>query len=490
MPSSTEGRETIGPIGDSHTLPALCVDLDGTLIRTDVLHENLLLLLKSSPWGFVCAVADLFRHGIAAFKRSVSSRVAIRPDLLPYNEEVVAYLRGESARGRRILLVTAADSLVAEAVAEHLGIFDAVLASDGFINLKAAAKADRIRRRLGGKPFEYAGDSSADIPVWKEAAGAIVVGPARSIRKALGRAGIRITREFDSGHNFGAIVRAMRVYQWSKNVLIFGPLLLSHTMFDKARLAPTVEAFAAFCAAASAIYIVNDLLDLQADRQHPRKRLRPFAAGDLTIAQGARLALILLGTCFAISLRMPPLGGLLMALYVVTSLMYSAFAKTRLFLDVITLAGLYTVRLLLGGAVAEIVISPWTLGFSMFFFTSLASCKRLSELRSGRAEDDSPLPGRAYFHLDLLSLTGLACSSGYVAVLVMALYLHSPDVVKLYRRPELMWCLVPLLAYWISRAIMIANRGSMHDDPILFALRDRASLVVGFVAFAVILASL
>jgi hypothetical protein len=146
--------------------------------------------------------------------------------------------------------------------------------------------------------------------------------------------------------------------------------------------------------------------------------------------------------------------------------------------------------LLLGGAVAEIVISPWTLGFSMFFFTSLASCKRLSELRSGRAEDDSPLPGRAYFHLDLLSLTGLACSSGYVAVLVMALYLHSPDVVKLYRRPELMWCLVPLLAYWISRAIMIANRGSMHDDPILFALRDRASLVVGFVAFAVILASL
>jgi 4-hydroxybenzoate polyprenyltransferase/phosphoserine phosphatase len=490
MPSTAEGCERVGRIGDSHTPPALCVDLDGTLIRTDALHESLLLLLKSGLAGFLGALAALFRHGRAAFKRSVSSRAAIRPDLLPYNEELVAYLKGESVRGRRLILVTAADSLVAEAVARHLGIFDAVLASDGSLNLKGAAKADRIRRYLGGEPFEYAGDSSADLPVWKEAAGAIVVNPARSIRKALGRAGVRITREFDSGRHFRAIVRAMRIYQWSKNVLVFGPLLLSHTIFEEARLAATLEAFVAFCAAASAIYIVNDLLDLQADRQHPRKRHRPLAAGDLTIAQGARLALVLLATCFAISLRMPPAGGLLMALYVVTSLMYSAFAKTRLFLDVITLAGLYTVRLLLGGAVAEIVISPWTLGFSMFFFTSLASCKRLSELRASRAEDDGPLPGRAYLQLDLLSLTGLACSSGYVAVLVMALYLQSPDVVKLYSRPQLMWCLVPLLAYWISRALMIANRGSMHDDPIVFALRDRASLVVGFVALSLILASL
>ena len=490
MRSRTAGRETSDRIGDSHTPATLCVDLDGTLVRTDTLHENLLLLLKASPWGLVCAIADLLLHGIAAFKRSVSSRVAIRPELLPYNDEVVSYLKRESAGGRLIILVTAADLRVAEAVAEYLGIFDAVLASDGSINVKGAAKADLIRRRLGDEPFEYVGDSAADIAVWKQAAGAMVVGPARSIREALGSAGVRITREFGSGRRFGAAVRALRIYQWSKNLLIFGPLLLSHTVLVKAKLVPTIEAFAAFCAAASAVYVINDLLDLQADREHPRKRHRPFAAGEVSIAHGALLALALLATCFGISLRMPFLAGLLMALYVVTSLMYSFFAKTRLFLDVITLAGLYTVRLLIGGAAAKIVISPWTLGFSIFFFTSLASCKRLSELRAGRAERDGPIPGRAYLQLDLLSLTALACSSGYSAILVMALYLNSPDFVKLYKRPELMWCLVPLLAYWLSRAIMIANRGSMHDDPIVFAVRDRASLVVGLVVSAVVVASL
>jgi 4-hydroxybenzoate polyprenyltransferase len=484
------GRETFRPPRADYTGTPLCVDLDGTLIRTDSLHENLLLLLKSSPFGLASALLVLYRHGIAAFKRFVSSQVTLRPELLPYNQEVVSFLRGEAANGRRILLVTAADLPVAEGVAQHLGFFEAVLASDGVTNLKSHAKVSRIRRHLGDQPFDYIGDSFADMPVWKEAAGAMVVNPRRSIRRALGRSGAPITREFTTRGGLRAVVRAMRVYQWSKNILIFAPLFLSHTILQTARLVSAAEGFAAFCAAASGIYVVNDLLDLDADRQHPRKRYRPFAAGSLTIMQGMILALALFGTALLISLRLPPRAGLLLALYVVTSLLYGVFAKPRLFLDVTTLAGLYTVRLLFGGVVANIVISPWTLAFSIFFFTSLATCKRLSELRRGGAESATSLPGRAYSQTDLASLTALASSSGYVAILVMALYLNSPDLVKLYRHPQLMWCLVPLLSYWISRAIMIANRGSMHDDPIVFAFGDRASQVSGLVALAVIVAAL
>jgi 4-hydroxybenzoate polyprenyltransferase/phosphoserine phosphatase len=480
-------REILRPV---RAAGPLCVDLDGTLIRTDVLHESVLQLLKANPWGLIRAIWVLLFHGIAAFKQAVSSRAALRPELLPYNHEVLAYVKEEAARGRRLLLTTAADSRVADAVARHLGIFEAVLASDGSLNLKADAKAIQIRRYLGEEPFEYIGNSLSDVAIWREASGAIVVNGTPRIERALRRAGVAITKEFKTGGAFLAAARAMRIYQWSKNVLVFAPLLLSHTIDDRAKLVSTLEAFAAFCAAASAIYVTNDLLDLDADRQHPRKRHRPLAAGTLTIAQGAVLALGLIGLCALISMRLPLATRLLMALYVTTSLVYGVYAKIHLFLDVVTLAGLYTLRLLVGGAAAEIAISPWTLAFSIFFFTSLASCKRLSELRAGRPDGDMALPGRAYFQPDLLSLTALASSSGYAAVVVMALYLNSPDVAKLYRRPQLLWCLLPMVSYWISRTIMVANRGSMHDDPIVFAFGDRASLVVGAGAAAVILASL
>jgi len=467
----------------------LCVDLDGTLVRSDTLHENILLLLRTSPRSLVSALATL-SHGRAAFKRAVSSRVALRPDLLPYNEKLVAYLAEQAAQGRRILLVTAADRLVADGVAEHLGIFEGVLASDGSTNLKADAKVSQIRRYLNGEHFEYAGDSRSDIPVWKAAAAAILVNPTSSIRQALRNSGVPITMEFCDGGKFWAFIRAMRIYQWSKNLLIFAPLFLSHTILEAAKLAITAEAFVAFSAAASAIYVINDLLDLDSDRQHVRKRHRPIAAGTLSIMEATALAILLLVISLVISLRMPPHAGILLVLYLVSSFAYSIFVKTQVFLDVITLAGLYTVRLLFGGVVASIVISAWTLAFSIFFFTSLATCKRLSELRGDGVKNKGPLPGRAYSQTDLLSLTALATSSGYVAVLILALYLNSPEVVVLYGHPRVLWFLVPVLMYWISRTIMMANRGAMHDDPIVFAFGDRASQVVGLVALAVVVGAI
>jgi 4-hydroxybenzoate polyprenyltransferase len=286
------------------------------------------------------------------------------------------------------------------------------------------------------------------------------------------------------------LVRAMRLYQWSKNLLIFTPIFLSHTIFRMPKLLLAGEAFLAFSTAASATYVVNDLLDLESDRQHPRKRYRPFAAEKLSVTQGIVLAVVLFSIAAALSLTLPPLAKLVIALYVVTSLSYSSYLKKLLFLDVITLAGLYTLRLLLGGVATAVVISPWTLAFSIFMFTSLAICKRLSELRAGDLQEDRRLPGRAYSQTDLASLTALASSSGYVAVLVLALYLNSPEVAVLYRRPQVMWLLLPVLAYWISRTIMLANRGEMHDDPIVFAFGDPASRVVGLATLAVVVGSL
>jgi 4-hydroxybenzoate polyprenyltransferase/phosphoserine phosphatase len=469
--------------------PVLCVDLDGTLVRTDTLHEQILILLKTSPLGFMAAWFKLF-HGIAEFKRAMSLRVTLRPDLLPYREELVAYLRGQAKRGRHILLVTAADRSVADGVARHLGFFEAVLASEGSTNLKSNAKVARIREYTKSEPFEYAGNSSADIPVWEAASAAILINPTRSIRRAVTRLGVSITKEFHGGGSFGDVVRAMRPHQWSKNLLIFAPVFLSHTIFRLPKLLLAGEAFLSFSVAASAIYIVNDLLDLDADRQHPRKRYRPFAAASLSVMQGIVLAAVLFSISAALSLTLPLLARLVVALYVVTSMSYTTYLKKMLFLDVITLAGLYTLRMLAGGVATSVVISPWTLAFSIFMFTSLAICKRLSELRAGGVPDDHRLPGRAYTPVDLSSLTSLASSSGYVAVLILALYLNSPEVAVLYRHPQVMWLLLPILTYWISRAIMIANRGEMHDDPIVFAFGDGASRVVGLAALGVVIGSL
>ncbi len=362
----------------------LCVDLDGTLIWADTLHESVLRLLGGDPPAFVSALLTLLLHGIAAFKRAVSSRVALRPDLLPYNKELVAYLSQQSAEGRRILLVTAADRLVAERIATHLGIFDGVLASDASTNLKSDEKVGEISRYLNGECFEYAGNSRSDIPVWKAASAAILVNPTRSMRRAVIRSGVRITREFRHGatSKLLACVRAMRIYQWAKNVLIFLPLLLSHRIFDIRLLMMAGIAFGILSAAASAAYVINDLLDLDSDRRHPHKCSRPFAAGALSIMNGIVLALALLAVSAAASLVLSPPARLLIVVYLTTNLLYSVKLKACLFLDIITLAGLYTLRVLFGGLVTGVVISPWTLAFSIFFFGFLATCKRLSELRS------------------------------------------------------------------------------------------------------------
>ncbi len=468
---------------DAAAEPPLCVDLDGTLVRTDTLYESVLLLVKGNPVAVLALPVWLLR-GKAHLKRELASRVALDASALPYHPELLAWLRGEHAAGRKLVLVSAADERVVRAVAEHLGIFSELIASDGTTNLKGPGKRAALTARFGGG-YDYAGDHPADLDVWSDARGAIVVGTDdRLVRKV----GSRVQRTFISpAPRLATIARALRVQQWVKNVLVFVPLLMAPEARNPALFWDAFLAFVAFSLCASAVYVTNDLLDLDADRRHETKRRRPFAAGDLPLALGFVLGPATLGVGLALALLLPPPFLVVLVLYLVTTTAYSFRLKHVPLLDVIVLAVLYTGRVIAGAAATSVSPSPWILGFSLFFFLSLAFVKRYSELHALRRKDQGELKVRGYYPSDLELIATQGTVSGYISVLVAALYLNSDRVALVYVHPAFLWTICPLLLYWISRIWLLARRGELHDDPVLFAVRDRTSYVIGALVAATLL---
>ena len=469
----------------SHDTVPLCVDLDGTLIRTDVLLESFLGLVKASPLRALRALTQL-RRGRAEFKQQIADQVDLDATVLPYDDEIVAYLREERASGRRIVLTTATNEKYARQIAEHVGLFDEVLASDSRTNLSAERKLDRLRGRFGSGQFDYAGNSHADLKIWPEARSALLVRPERGVEPKAARTA-RVARVFPvDGGGTRALLRAMRPHQWLKNLLLLVPLVAAHRIAEVELLALALLAFVSFSLCASSAYVANDLLDLRADRHHPRKRLRPFASGALSIKEGLGLALVLLvcGLGLGAIVSLPFLG--MVALYYVLTLGYSLSIKNRVVADIMLLAGLYTLRIIAGGVAVSIVPSFWLLAFSMFLFLSLAMVKRYSEIAGLRETDQTKTMGRGYRLGDLPTLLSLGAASGYTAVLVLALYINSSLVVGLYEKPMYLWALPPLVLYWISRLWVGAGRGKIDDDPLVFALKDNVSRWV-FVAAALIL---
>ena len=466
----------------------LVVDLDGTLVRTDTLHESLLLLLKQNPLFFLLLPFWLLR-GKAHLKAQVARRVQLDPAHLPYCAELVELLHHEKQRGRPLVLATAADSRIASAVAAHLGLFSAVYASDGSTNLSGPRKLAKLQAALAG-PFDYAGNAPDDVPVWRAARAALVVhAPASVVRQA--QAVTTVERVFPGPpRRLAPLLRALRVHQWAKNALLFVPMLAAHRALELSVLLPALVAFAAFCLCASSVYVTNDLLDLPADRRHPSKRRRPFAAGDLSPRTGMLLAPVLLGAGLAAAWSLPSSFLLLLAGYLATTLAYSLVLKQVAILDVLVLAALYTARIFAGTLATGVPTSSWLFTFSMFLFLSLALVKRFSELRRLAGLDDTAAPGRGYVASDATLLGNLGTASGYLAVLVLALYLTGRDVTALYLHPERLWLLCPLLLYWISRVWMLAHRDVIDDDPLVFALRDRVSwTVAGLAALLLFLAT-
>jgi 4-hydroxybenzoate polyprenyltransferase len=463
--------------------------MDGTLLRVDTLHENLLVFLRQHFWQAWRWIAWLFR-GKASFKQQLASCVPVEIENLPACEELVQFLRAEHGRGRRLVLATAADEQIARCVVERFPFFSEVLASDGRTNLGGTAKLARLVERFGEKGFDYAGNSSVDLPIWRAARDAIVVQASPSVRRRAQRES-NVVREFGSRTTwFDILKRVLRIHQWPKNVLLIVPAITGHMVGDWAILERIGLGVVGFCLCASSVYVLNDLHDLDADRVHRTKRARPFAAGQASLLLGLALAPLLLALAFLCAAWLPPMFGFYLAVYFVISTLYSCVLKKVVLLDVFVLAGLYTLRILAGHAATGIGYSNWLLGFSLFTFLSLALLKRYIELhRSGTAEDER-LAGRGYQARDLQVVLTMGLGSGYLAALVLALYINSKEVIELYQQPTLLLFICPLLLYWISRVWLLATRDRIDDDPVVFALKDKTSYLVGaLVALFIWLAS-
>ena len=455
----------------------LCVDLDGTLLKSDSLWECLLDAIRLYPGKLIVILAALVR-GRAAVKRKLAECGPFDAATLPYREELLEDLRLERAAGRTLVLCTGSDSAFAAAVAAHLGIFDRVLASDGQRNLKGRAKRQCLEKEFGAGGFDYVGDSAADLAVWRGARKAWVVAGGRRLRQAR-RGGAEIERIYTPRGAAPAILwKALRPHQWAKNLLVFLPLVFAHHWTDGLRWVHAALAFAAFDLAASAGYLINDLLDRRGDRGHYRKKLRPFASGDLPLAWGAA-APLLLGAALGLCAWLPRGCAPIIALYFAASLAYSGALKSYATMDVLVLACLYTVRLEMGGVAAHSPVSVWLLSFSVFIFLALALSKRVSELRMWQRSQKEIAPGRGYRVSDLPVLEAMGVGAGYLSAMVLLLYLQSADVIRLYRHAGYLWVVLPVLLCWMSRLWLLAHRGELPEDPLLFAFRDRASVALG-----------
>ena len=466
----------------------LCVDLDGTLIHSDLLLESALALLGRNPL-YLFAMAFWLLRGKAHLKREIARRCKIEVATLPYNAALVEWLRAERGQ-RRLVLCTASDAGYAHAVAAHLDLFSEVLASDGRSNLSGRHKAARLVERYGDRKFDYAGNTKVDLAVWRHARQGVVVGPSASLGKAAARV-TTVERVFERERRPVRIwTRALRLHQWLKNLLVFLPLLAAHRLFSLDAAAHAAAAFVAFGLCASGVYLLNDLLDLASDRRHPRKRERPFAAGTLPLTAGLVAAPALTLAAFALALVIAPLFALTLLGYYVLTLAYSFRLKRIVMLDVVVLAALYTIRIVAGAAAIAQPLSFWLLAFSMFIFLSLAMLKRYTELRMLQANGWNNAEGRGYRVDDLGLIQSLGAASGYLSVLVLALYINSTASEVLYHRPEVLWLLCPLLLYWISRMWVVAHRGQMHDDPVIYAMVDRVSRVVLVLGALVVIGAL
>ncbi len=468
----------------------LFIDLDGTLINSDLLYESFFTLLRTRPLLCLLVPFWLLRGGKAYMKHMIAQHAGIDAAAIPYNQPFLEYLRNESATNRELVLATASNHELAGRIADHLGIFSGVIASDAHSNISGKRKLEMIRQWAGARPFDYAANARIDLTIWKHARRGIVVNPATGVLKAAGRV-TDIEQVFTTdGTGLLAYLGAMRMYQWTKNVLLFVPLLTAHKFTNPSLIGHELLAFAAFSLCSSGVYVLNDLLDLPADRAHPRKQLRPFAAGKLPLSHGILMACLLpvAGLAIGYSISMQFLG--ILSLYLVTTSAYSIRFKAYAVVDVLLLASLYTLRVFAGASVIQVTLSFWLFAFSIFIFLSLALVKRCSELVMMTATDRTTMSGRGYQLTDLAHLQMMGISSGYLSILIIALYINSPDIVAQYTHPQGLWILCPALLFWISRVWLKTGRGEMHDDPLIFTIRDIGSQIVMLICVLAVVLSI
>ena len=458
----------------------LCVDLDGTLLDSDLLVESGLAFVLVNPLRALELLGWLVSGGKVGLKARIANEVNVHVASLPYNKSVLAVIEAEKAKGRLIILVTASHVSYARSIAEHLRIFDRVLGTDD-VNLSSHRKAERLIADYGDMGFDYMGNASVDLPVWKHARKAWVVNASKSVVRQAERQG-NVEKVINTrGNSLRAWAKALRFHQWMKNLLVFAPLLAAHQVANFDLLLQGLLAFFVFGLCASSVYVLNDLVDLSDDRYHPTKRNRPFAAGQVSIAAGLAVAPLLLVAAFGSAAWLLPWRfTTTLGCYYLLTLAYSLVLKRVVVVDVIVLGMLYTIRIIAGAFAFAHDLTFWILAFSMFIFLSLALVKRYAELIDARRNgNEAKTRGRGYFPSDLEMLSSLGAASGYLSVMVLALYIQDTKTISMYQHSELIWLTCPLLLFWISRTWMLTHRGEMHDDPVLFAIKDRVSIFVG-----------
>ena len=463
------------------------VDLDGTVVRTDLFLESVLILIKKNFFT-IFQIIFWILQGRSVAKEKVANLVTLNVECLPYEVELINYLKELKKQNKIIVLATASNKIYADSVANHLGFFDNVIASDKENNLKGKNKLAAIRGMVGNEQFIYAGDSYADRPIWRAAnANIFVNAPHRDIEEAKSKG--KIDKIFVSSNRSvsGAFIKEMRLYQWVKNILVFVPLFTSHGYQEISSVITASLAFLCFSLCASGVYFLNDMLDLSADRQHERKRLRPLAAGDLPLSIGISGALGLPLIAFASAWFLLPIAFLsILLFYYLATNAYSFVLKRVSTADVMTLAVLYTLRIVAGSVAIGVTLSSWLMAFSIFVFVSLAYLKRYIEI-SSVSKDEAH--GRGYLNSDSETMFSLGVSNITASVLVLALYINSDEVAGLYKSPEILWLLCLIMLYWGNRIWVGARRGKIHDDPIIFAIKDKVSRIIGVSFVLVVIAA-
>src|SRR5262245_2455747 len=479
-----EGSEKPDHSG-SESVP-LVVGLHGTWRRTELRLESAVRLTERRPW-LVLFMAVWLLTGRAHLKRKIFQRVQIDVSLLPPHEELLTWLRDEKARGRRLILATASDYQQACLVAEPLGLFDTVLGSDGQRNLKGREKLKTIVN-VCGEEFDYVGNSSSDLAIWRDCRHAILVNTSRRVERSARRAG-NVLRVFPPSLGFQDTLRSMRFYQWVKNLLLFVPAITSHTIFNGPVAGNATLAFFSFGFAASAAYILNDLLDLEEDRRHATKKQRPFASGRTLIGSGIVLAIASLLASAAIASLVPEAFATALLTYLILTSFYSVLLKRVLVIDVLVLALLYTLRVIAGHLATGVAFSFWLLSFAFFLFLSLAFSKRAADLIQHQQDNQEAVPGRSYVITDLDAICVAGISSGFLSSLVLSLYIISDSVQLLYQRPALLWGLQPILLYYITRLWILCRRGELTDDPLLYTVKAPSTYGAALLAMIVLLAA-
>ena len=459
----------------------LFVDLDGTLIKSDLLFECLVPIIKNYFYALFLAPFWLLK-GKAYLKDKFSDLVSINPEILPYNNNVLEYIRKEKENGSKIILATASNIKLAKSISDYLGIFDDVIASSKEENLKGKNKLNKIKLYIKNnninKEFSYIGDSEADVKIFNETNIPIVVGNKNVFNKIKSKNDKTTFIDGENDFSLKKFFKMIRTYQWVKNFLIFLPLILAHKFLDVNLLLKALVAFFSFSFLASSVYIINDIMDVESDRIHPSKKNRPIASGAVKISSALKVAFILMPLSFIISIFLGKEFLFVLLTYFITTSCYSFYLKKIMLVDILILSLLYTVRIFAGGVALNIYLSPWLFMFSLFFFFSLACAKRYSELYAVRNNLQDEIKGRGYQAQDLEQIQIFGSSSGYIAILIFALYIQSDISMKLYKTPSFFWALCPIMLYWISRVWLLSHRGQMTQDPIIFALKDKVSYVV------------